>query len=258
MQNNIDGFLKNHLITSFVGKQIYYYDAVTSTMEIAKKLAREGAAEGATIIANKQTAGRGRLDRTWLSPDENIAMSIVLRPSLKDLPKLIMVASVAVLRAIKEVTGIKPQIKWPNDVMIKGKKVCGILIENEVKGERVSFSVVGIGINVNLNPSDIPEISTMATSLSQELGREVPRAELICAVLSELEELYLQAQSSTSVYREWQESMETLGKLVRVQFGTSIEQGKAEAVTEAGNLILRHSDGHISEILAGDITILKD
>ena len=258
MQNNIDDFLKNHLTTSFVGKQIYYYDAVTSTMEIAKKLAREGAAEGATIIANKQTAGRGRLDRTWLSPDENIAMSIVLRPSLKDLPKLIMVASVAVLRAIKEVTGIKPQIKWPNDVMIKGKKVCGILIENEVKGERVSFSVVGIGINVNLNPSDIPEISTMATSLSQELGREVPRAELTCAVLSKLEELYLQAQSSTSVYREWQESMETLGKLVRVQFGTSIEQGKAEAVTEAGNLILRHSDGHISEILAGDVTILKD
>lgn len=258
MPNKIDDFLRKHLTTRFVGKEIYYYDAVTSTMEIAKRLAREGVAEGATIIANKQTAGRGRLDRTWLSPDENIAMSIVLRPSLKDLPKLIMVASVAVLRAIKEVTGIKPQIKWPNDIMIKGKKVCGILIENEVKGERVSFSVIGIGINANLNPSDIPEISTMATSLAQELGREVPRAELTCAVLSKLEELYLQAQSSTSVYREWQESMETLGKLVRVQFGTSIEQGKAEAVTEAGNLILRHSDGHISEILAGDVTILKD
>ncbi len=258
MQNNKGDFIKNHLATRFVGKNIYYYDSVTSTMEIAKKLAREGIAEGATIIANRQTAGRGRLDRTWLSPDKNIAMSIVLHPSLENLPKLIMIASVAVLRAIKEITGIKPQIKWPNDIMIKGKKVCGILIENEVKGNKVSFAVVGIGVNVNLNPKAIPEISTLATSLFQELGEEVSRTRLTCAVLSELEELYLQAQSSTSVYIEWQEHMETLGKLVRVQFGTSIEEGKAEAVTEAGNLVLRHSDGHTSEILAGDVIILKD
>lgn len=258
MPNNIEHFLKNQLTTHFVGKQIYYYDSVTSTMEIAKKLARKGVAEGAIVVANKQTAGRGRLDRTWLSPDRNLAMSIVLRPSLSDLPKLIMVTSVAVVRAINEITGIKPRIKWPNDVMIKGKKVCGILIENEVKGERISFSVVGIGINVNLNPSAIPEISIMATSLSQELGREVPRAELACAVLSELEKLYLQAQSSISVYEEWQEHMETLGKLIKVKFGESIEQGKAESVTETGNLILRHSDGRTSEILAGDVTTLKD
>ena len=258
MQNNIDAFLKNHLTTRFVGKNVYYYDSVTSTMEIAKKLAREGVAEGATILANKQTAGRGRLDRIWLSPNENIAMSIVLRPSLKDLHKLIMIASVAVLRAIKEVTRIKPHIKWPNDITIKGKKVCGILIENEVKGDKVSFSVVGIGINVNLNPRAIPEISAIATSLSQELGGNVSRTKLTCAVLSELEELYLQAQSGNSVYYEWQENMETLGKVVRVQFGMSIAQGKAEAVTEVGNLVLRHSDGHTSEILAGDVTILKE
>lgn len=258
MHNNIEAFLKNNLATGFVGKQIHHYKSVTSTMEIAKKLAGKGVPDGTIIIADKQTEGRGRLGRLWLSPENNLALSIVLHPSVNNLPTLIMVASVAVVRAIKKVTGMDAQIKWPNDVMINGKKVCGILIENKLKGDQTSFSVIGIGININLNPATFPEISALATSLSCELGKGVSRTELACALLSELETLYLQAQTGISVYEEWQRHIETLGKLVRVQFGTSIEQGKAEAVTKSGNLILRHSDGRTSEILAGDVTILKD
>lgn len=258
MQDNLESYLKNQLITVLVGKQIYFYPSVTSTMEIARKLAKEGATDGTVVIAEKQTAGRGRLDRTWLSPENNLAMSIILHPSLNRLPQLIMIASVAVVRAIKNITGIKAQIKWPNDVMIKDKKVCGILIENEVKGNTVNFSIIGIGININLNPIDFPEISSIATSMSQEMGREIARHELAGAVLSDLEKLYLQVQSGTSVYQEWQKRLETIGKVIKVQSGELIDQGKAEAVTEDGNLILRHSDGSFSKITAGDVTIVKE
>jgi BirA family biotin operon repressor/biotin-[acetyl-CoA-carboxylase] ligase len=258
MHDDIESFLKKHLNTSFVGKQIYYYESVTSTMEIAKRLAREAAVEGTIIIADKQTAGKGRLSRIWLSPANNLAISIVLRPTLMTMLKLIMVASVAAVRAIKEVTDIDAQIKWPNDVMIKGKKVCGILIENEFKGDKPNFSIIGIGMNINLNPSIFPEIASLATSLLYETGHEIPRTELVRVLLLELEKLYLQAQDGDSVYEEWQRNMETLGKVIRVQSGDTVEQGKAEAVTKNGNLVLRHSDGSISEIVAGDVTILKD
>jgi BirA family biotin operon repressor/biotin-[acetyl-CoA-carboxylase] ligase len=258
MQDNLEAFLKNHLTTGFVGRQIYYFDSVDSTMEIARKLAKEGAAEGTIIIADKQICGRGRMGRTWLSADGNLAMSIILYPSLTTLPQLIMIASVAVVKAIKTVANIDAHIKWPNDVMIKEKKVCGILIENQLIGDRVSFSLIGIGLNINFNPLAFPEISAIATSLSYELGREIPRTELTVAILSALEKLYMQAQSGISAYKEWGEHMETIGKSIRVQSGEAILQGKAEAVTEHGNLILRHSDGNASEILSGDVTILKE
>jgi len=258
MKNNIEHFLKSQLNTDFVGKSIHYYPSVTSTMEVAKNLAREGAAEGTTIIADQQTSGKGRAGRTWLSPDSNLSLSIILYPPLNCLTKLIMIASVAVVRAIKSTTCIDSQIKWPNDVMINGKKVCGILIENELKGNTVDFSIIGIGININLDPTAFPEISALATSLSNELGKEVSTAEVARSVLSELEKLYIEAKSGGSVYREWQKNMETIGKLVKVQYLESLEQGQAEAVTREGNLVLRHSDGTVSEIIAGDVTLIKD
>lgn len=227
-------------------------------METARELARKGAAEGTVVIAGTQTAGRGRLARTWLSPEGSLAMSVILKPALKNLPQLIMISSLAVLRAIRQVAGLETQIKWPNDVMLKGKKVCGILIENEVKGGRVNFAVIGIGINVSLKPVDFPEIVAIATSLSHEAGREISRAELTSVLLFELERLYLEAQTGTPVHKEWQENMETLGKRIKVNTGKAVEQGQAEAVTENGNLILRRPDGSLVEIVVGDVTIMKD
>jgi BirA family biotin operon repressor/biotin-[acetyl-CoA-carboxylase] ligase len=227
-------------------------------MKTAKELAKKGTAEGTVIIADMQTAGRGRLDRAWLSPKGSLAISLILKPSLDNLPQLVMIASLAVVRAIKKVTGLETRIKWPNDVLIKGKKVCGILIESEVKGDRINFAVIGIGINANFDPLTFPEISDIATSLSHELAAEVSKAELASALLSELEQLYLEAQAGAPVHREWQENMEMLGRWIQVKTGETVEHGKAETVTRDGSLVLRRADGSLAEIVAGDVTVIKE
>ena len=258
MQNNRDiaTSIRSRLKTKFIGQQLHYYPSLASTMDTAKKIAKETASEGTVVIAETQTAGRGRQGRAWLSPEGSLAVSVILKPSLDNLPQLVMIASLAVVRAINKAASLETQIKWPNDVLIKGKKVCGILIESEVKGEKVNFAIIGMGINVNFNPLDFPEISEIATSLSHEIAAEISRTELISALLFELEQLYLQAQAGAPIYREWQASMDTLGKWIQVRTGNTVEQGKAEAVNEHGNLILRRSDGSLTEILAGDVTVI--
>lgn len=250
--------IRSRLNTEFVGRELHYYHRLTSTMDTAKKAAKEGATEGTVVIAGTQTAGRGRLGRAWLSPEGSLSLSLILKPSLDNLPQLIMIASLAVVRTIKKVSGIEAQLKWPNDVLIKGKKVCGILIENEVKGGKVDFTIVGIGINVNFSPSTFPEISDIATSLSYELGRGISKAEFASALLVELEQLYLKAQTGEPLYKEWRDHMETLGKWIQVKTGNTIAQGKAEAVTECGNLVLRSANGSLTEIVAGDVTVIKE
>jgi BirA family biotin operon repressor/biotin-[acetyl-CoA-carboxylase] ligase len=257
-EKHIKPYIESRLNTKFVGRQLYYYHRLATTMKTAKELAKKGTAEGTVIIADTQTAGRGRLGRTWISPKGSLAMSLILKPSLDNLPQLVMIASLAVVRTIKKVTGLQAKIKWPNDVLIKDKKVCGILIENEVKGDKVSFAIIGIGINVNFDPLAFPKIADIATSLSHELGAGVSKAALISTLLPELEQLYIEAQSGTPIYREWQENMGILGKWIRVKTGELVEQGKAETVTENGNLILHRSDSSLVEIVAGDVTVIKD
>jgi len=255
---DIKASLQSRLNTKFVGRQLYYYHRLATTMKTAKELVKKETAEGTVVIAGTQTAGKGRIGRTWLSPVGSLAMSVILKPSVDNLPQLVMIASLAVVRAIKKVTGLKTQIKWPNDVLVKNKKVCGILIENEVKGGKVNSAIIGIGINVNFDPLDFPEITGIATSLSHEIGTEISKVELTSTLLSELERLYLEAQAGAPVYREWQENMETLGRWIKVKNGETVEQGKAETVTENGNLVLRRADGSLTEIVAGDVTIIKE
>lgn len=257
-RQNIATSIQSRLNTKFVGRQLHYYASLTSTMEAAKKVAGEEVAEGTVVIADEQTSGRGRLGRAWLSPKGSLAMSIILKPSVSSLPQLVMIASLAVVRAIRKVAGLEAQIKWPNDVLIKEKKVCGILIESEVKGDRVNFAIIGIGVNVNIDPSAFAEISPLATSLSHELGKEVSKAELAGALLCELERLYLEAQAGAPIHREWKAHMNTLGRWIQVRAGESVERGKAETVTEHGNLILRRADGSLAEIIVGDVTVIKD
>lgn len=244
-----------NLATRFIGQRVIYYPKLTSTMEAAKRQAQLGAAEGTVVIAGEQTAGRGRKGRIWLSPPGNIALSIILYPSLATLPSLIMLASLAVIHSIEAVTGLKAQLSWPNDVLINGKKVCGILIESDVWGDRVVYALVGIGINVNLNISHFPQIAALATSLSNELGKTIPLLTLIQRLLVEVERLYLTLPAGESIYREWRDSLVTLGKKVWVNSGDTRYQGIAESVTRDGNLLLRCQDGNLIRIVAGDVTL---
>jgi BirA family transcriptional regulator, biotin operon repressor / biotin---[acetyl-CoA-carboxylase] ligase len=257
MKEQIYKLFDTKLETSFMGRNIYYYDSLESTMDTAKELARHGACHGTLVIANKQTSGRGRLKRSWLSPEGNIAMSIILHPSFEMINHLIMISSVAVVRAINTVCRLHSQIKWPNDVMIKDKKVCGILIENEIKENAINFSIIGIGINISLIPSNFPDISKTATSLSSEIGCKMSSLGIISEIIREFEQIYIANEDEYSVFQEWKGCMSSLGKLITVKSGEIIESGIAEDVTEMGNLILRKSDGTFLEITVGDVTVVK-
>ena len=243
------------LLTRFIGQRIIYHSSVTSTNDLAKQEAQRGAAEGTVVVADEQVAGKGRLKRVWLSPKGSIALSVILYPAIAHLPSLIMVASLAVAHSIEAVTGLKPQLKWPNDILINGKKVVGILIENSVRGNTVNYAVIGIGININLNIPDIPEIPPTATSLSDELGKDVSRLDLVRCLLAEIEKLYLPLSAGESVYQEWRDSLITLGKKVHIKSGKVDYQGIAESVASDGSLLLRHPDGSLTKIVAGDVTL---
>jgi BirA family transcriptional regulator, biotin operon repressor / biotin---[acetyl-CoA-carboxylase] ligase len=249
---------ETELKNSFIGHHIYYYDSLESTMDTAKELARQGARHGTIVITEKQNSGRGRLKRTWLSPEGNIAMSIILNPSFKMIHHLIMISSVAVARAINTVCRLNSQIKWPNDVMINDKKVCGILIENEIKDSAIKFSIIGIGINISLTPADFPDISKTATSLSNETGSKISKWDIIPEVIREFEQIYLATETDKSIFQEWKGHISSLGKLITLKSGEVIENGIAEDVTEMGNLLLRKSDGTVMEVTVGDVTVIKE
>ena len=256
MENSLSpASITNNLETHFVGQRVIHYPSLTSTMEMAKQEAQQGAVEGTVVIADEQTGGRGRIKRVWLSPKGNIALSVILYPSVAYLPSLIMLASLAVVHSIEAVTGLKSQLKWPNDVLINGKKVCGVLIESNVRGDIVDYAIIGIGVNVNLRLYDFPEIQPTATSLSDELGRDVSRLNVIRCLLVEIERLYLTLLAGGSIYQEWRDSLVTLGRRVRVKSGETIYEGVAESVARDGSLLLHHSDGSLSKIVAGDVTL---
>lgn len=247
--------ITDNLGTRFIGQRVIYYPRLTSTMDFARQEAQQGAAEGTVVIADEQTGGKGRIKRAWLSPRGSIALSVILYPEVSYLPSLTMLASLAVVRSIATVAGSDSQIKWPNDVLVRGKKVCGILVENNVRGNRVAYAIIGIGINVNFRPSDFPEIPPTATSLADELGRYVSRADMIRCLLVETEKLYLALPGGESVYQEWRDRLVTLGKKVQVRSGEATYRGIAESVAGDGSLLLRQSDGSLTKIVAGDVTL---
>ena len=255
-ENNLSpASITDKLETRFIGQRVIYHPRLASTMDVAKKAAQQGAIEGTVVIADEQTAGRGRIKRVWLSPRGSIALSIILYPGVASLPFLIMLASLAVARSIEKVTGLKPQLKWPNDILVNGKKVCGILIESEVQGDKANYAIIGIGINVNLRPADFPELPPVATSLSEETGHEVSRLDIMRHLLFETDRLYLTLPDGEAIYEQWRDNMATLGKKIRVSSGDSIYEGIAESVARDGSLLLRHPDGSLTRIVAGDVTL---
>ncbi|RPJ64236.1 MAG: biotin--[acetyl-CoA-carboxylase] ligase [Dehalococcoidia bacterium] len=256
-ESDITSYLKHNLATRYMGKTAYYIPVTSSTMDEARILAEQDAPEGTAIIAGKQQTGRGRMGRAWLSPEGGLATSIILRPPVDALRLLPAIASVAVYKTI-EIMGIHASIKWPNDVLISGKKVCGILIENTFNEVNLVYSVIGIGINVNFETTLFPEIADIATSLSIELGKEVSVAEVALNLYSEMENLYDRIDEPDFILGEWIRHMGTIGKRVSAKFGIRTIEGIAQAINPDGNLVLRLDDGSLHEIIAGDVTNIRD
>jgi BirA family biotin operon repressor/biotin-[acetyl-CoA-carboxylase] ligase len=257
MDNNIlnPELIQRDLPTRFIGQKIIYYPSLTSTMDAAKKEALWGAEAGTVVLAGEQTAGRGRLQRSWLSPVGGLAFSVILRPNLSYLPYMVMLASLAVTYGVRSLTGLKPQIKWPNDVLIGEKKICGILIENDIRKNILKHMVIGIGINVNLQVDQHPEIASIATSLSDQLGRQVPRDEVLRAVLMEMDRLYADLPQGERLLNQWKNNLVTIGLQVQINMGNQIYTGLAESVTDNGSLMIREKDGHLVKIIAGDVML---
>jgi BirA family transcriptional regulator, biotin operon repressor / biotin---[acetyl-CoA-carboxylase] ligase len=243
------------LLTRTLGKHIHYFDSIPSTMNEAFRLGSEGAPDGTVIIAETQTKGRGRMGRGWASPkNKGIYFSVILRPKCapSQAARMTLVSAVAVSEAVERVTGIRPLIKWPNDLLLGGRKLCGILTEMRAETDRVEFMVAGIGINVNNGPHQLlPE----AISLKQVLGRQVPRVALFQEILKSLEERYLQVQQDgfKDAFAAWRARSATLGQEVRFLERDHMVKAEALDIDEDGALLVRLSDGRMVKRVAGDI-----
>jgi BirA family biotin operon repressor/biotin-[acetyl-CoA-carboxylase] ligase len=246
--------LESLLKTDRLGRRMIYMTSTGSTMDVARLEADAGADPGSVVIAEEQSAGRGRFGRSWVSPaGTNLYFTLILRPPSTALRSLSVGAPLAVCRAIETRTGLAPAIKWPNDVLIGGRKAAGILIENELSGASPRFALVGIGLNVNFDIPPDSEIASIATSISMELKREVSREELMASILNEFESLL--ADAGGVVYAAWKERLETLGRRTTITFRGQTYEGMAEDADENGNLLLRTDDGTLRTVEAGEVTL---
>lgn len=250
--------------TRVIGRDVQVFQETTSTNDIVEKLARDGVAEGALVFAETQTRGRGRLGRKWVSPAEKgLWFSVLLRPKLRPLEvtRVTVASATALRRAIASVTGLKVDIKWPNDILIKGRKVAGILTELHAEVDRVKYVILGIGVDVSLRENDFPpEARSGTTSLALETGRSVSRPELAVAILRELDNDYARItdESFPQLADEWEEQCETIGRRITVRTGQREIHGQAESLGEEGALLLRTQYGHIERIVGGDVTVEKN
>ena len=247
--------LRSGLYTGVVGRSVRFYQSTSSTMDDAAEWAGAGAEEGAVVVAETQTASRGRMGRRWISDEGNLYFSVLFRPEPDALPLLSPLAGVAVARSIRQVAGLYPSIKWPNDVMIDGRKVAGILAESALSGSVVNHAVVGIGVNVALEVSADPEIAATATSLNYASGSEIDRPELLRRILQHMDALYLDLKRGRSPIAEWRRWLDTLGQRVTVTHHGATNTGLAEDIDEHGNLLLRTDAGELLTLTAGDITL---
>ncbi len=251
------------LTTRRLGRVVEYRAAVGSTNDLAKEMARQGAPEGLLVLAEQQTAGKGRLGRSWSTPPGvAIAMSLVLRPDLPPYaaPRITLAAAVAVAESVREVTGVAAGIKWPNDVQVAGRKLCGILTEMEADLDRVAFVVLGIGLNVTLRREQMdPSFRDTATSLALEGAPPVRRAALVQAILARFEAAYdaLLGGRFDRVLDRWRALSVTLGQPVRVLGldGQVTVEGVAEEVDADGALLVRDGAGRLHRVVSGEVSL---
>lgn len=252
----------HYLNARTLGQVIEIHDSIGSTNNRAKELAQEGAVHGTLVAAEEQRSGRGRLGRAWSSPPKvGLWMSLILRPAFppRFAPKMTVLAGLAVIRAINTITGLKAAIKWPNDIIINSKKLCGILTEMQAEPDLIEYVITGIGMNVNTLKENFPaEIRDSATSLFIEWGQKVDRCRLMAAILNELEVLYQEYESTTNfsgIIQEFKENCITLGRHVRVVSPAGEWEGEAIDLTEDCELVVKLADGTKRTVMSGDVSV---
>ncbi len=253
--------IKRELKTRVIGRTVLLFPEVASTNTLAMELAAKGTAEGTVVIAETQTGGKGRLGRKWLSPKGNLYFSVVLRPAvpLQKAPLITLMGATAVAAAVKNVCAVPAGIKWPNDVLVAGRKVSGLLTEMSAEQDRIRHIVLGIGINVNMDTSGLPpDLRAGTTTLAAEAGRRINRTALLQEVLRGLELRYRSFLTKPAeVIEAWKRENVTLGKQVAVAGAGATIEGTAQGIDEEGRLVIEQADGLLHSVAAGDVTILK-
>jgi BirA family biotin operon repressor/biotin-[acetyl-CoA-carboxylase] ligase len=243
------------LQAKLLGNKVVHLNATGSTNVVARQLAERGIAEGTVVVAETQSRGKGRLGRKWITKPGGLWMSVVLKPAIDPMhaSSITLLAAVSVTKALRG-AGLEAVIKWPNDVLVNGKKICGILTEMSAETDVVNFIILGIGVNVN---NDAP-LET-ATAMKAELGRKVDRARFAQSLLEVLEEDYLTFRSEgfTPILWSWRRYSDTLGRLVEVTYQDEVVTGLAQDVDEDGSLLVKTPDGSIRKIVSGDCKHLR-
>jgi birA, biotin-[acetyl-CoA-carboxylase] ligase region len=247
--------LKTILKTSLIGTDIRYYSELESTNNTAREIALK-APEGTVVIAETQRKGRGRMGTEWQSIPGGIWLSLILKPSipLENVSKITLVAGIAVTNALKN-AGVDARIKWPNDVLVKGRKICGILTEVSAEVEKVDYVILGIGINANVKLDDLKDdIRKNSTSISNEMGKVINRTTFVASLLYELEQQYIKfkTQKFTDIIDEWINLSDTIGKEVKIKTPNKLIEGKAVGITEHGAIVVLDRNNERQEIIAGN------
>lgn len=255
--------VRHMLSATRIGRQLVCLPETSSTNADAFRLAEGGAEEGTVVIADAQSGGKGRRGRVWESPaGVNLYCSVVLRPAIMphEAPQLTFLSAVAVARAIEGTTALKPEIKWPNDVLIKGRKVAGLLNEMSAETDGINFVILGIGVNLNMTAAQFPrDVRTPATSLLLEQGRPVNRVQFAVAMLGELDRLYADflRHGFGPVRDEWQQRCNANGREVVVSDGgVDTVRGMFHGIDGDGALLVRCPDGMVERILSGDVRVV--
>lgn len=252
--------IRRELKTRVLGQSIAYFQSLGSTNDVAKQLAEAGEADGAIVLSDYQRAGRGRMARTWVAPARtSVLMSILLRSNLRpeQIGRVMMAASLGACDAIQSETHLATQIKWPNDILVNGKKCAGILAESAMGANLTEYVILGLGLNVNFAAAFVAGIPQSATTIADELGRAFPRERLVVALAQEIERYYVRlcAGDTESLRVEWRARLVNLGKRVRADVGGRIAEGIAQDVDEDGALLLRRENGEVERLIAGDVTL---
>lgn len=246
-----------------IGRDIRVFQETTSTNDVVEKLARDGVKEGVVVFAESQTKGRGRLGRRWSSPaHKGLWFSVLLRPGLRpqNTTQLTVASATALRSGIERATRLPVVIKWPNDILLNGRKVAGILTELNAELDRVNYVILGMGVDVNFTATDFPaNLRSIATSLRIEAGHSIQRADLAISILQELDRAYtrLAAGEFTALADEWEAHCATIGQQVTISQGQRQVRGRAESLGEDGALLVRTEHGHLERIIGGDVTLEK-